>query len=216
MKSTGLRMLMSLSVSIMTVCLAVSAARAQDIAGRLHLGVEFTLAAAYVSKPKGSAADAGATLGGSSQTFGTIGSLLVPLPGVNVGYAVDERWLISVGARIAHSSSLNIDGSESGVTAWSVRPGLRHVFAPGQEVRPFIEGALGFGRANAADLTTVGADVSAGVQIHFAQHVSVDPYLDLGYLYRYSSDEQGGGFALEKSEVHEFALAGGFTLSVWL
>lgn len=215
MNSFRLRALAVVGMSIVTVFAAASGAAAQEIAGRVHLGAQFALASAYVSKPDGADADAGAVLGGGTYvSTRSFVDAVSPLPGLTVGYAVDERWLISLGARITHMN-WDFEGVDD-ITAWSVRPGLRHVFAPGNETRPFIEGALAFGSGSVGDMIMVGADVAAGVQIHFAQRVSVDPYVNLGYTYQHSSDEAGSGLSFQGSTANTFTLSGGFTLSVWL
>jgi hypothetical protein len=191
---------------------------AQDIAQRLQLSADVTLLSAhYVHDSAGGRDALGAAVGGSRGYGLGLLSPGNPISGIGLGYALDAHWVPSLGVSVWHADP----GFGSGpATSWSVRPGVRYVFAEHASVRPFVGGALAYGHDDfgIGGVTSLGASVNAGLQLPLGDRASLDPFARLAYGHAHQKGEsdEAAGFYAAAIDDHVFDLSGGFALSLWL
>lgn len=130
-----------------------------------------------------------------------------------VGYGISDDWLVDIELQFSYDRTQQDDSDE---VAFRVGPGLSYVFSPGQRARPFIGVRAFFGRDDRDIQTNTDVGVAAilGIQLHVAESLSIDPFLQLSYggaFIEYASDSNSFEYW-----THSVDLQGGFAVSVWL
>lgn len=223
--------------SLVLACLIVPLCSAQgvaaeppstaDIASRVLLGYRLPIASASYLSDNGPGKDSdvrnlNVSLAGANMNFSSAGGV--------IGFALTDAALFDLRFDYARYKG----GTDYENKTLSLSPGFTYVLASGQTVRPFVGGRIGLSRTTwpFQDTWEAGAGASAGVQLHIAEHLSLDPFVEAMYWHGVAKDMSGysnglgalaGDSSLDvdaqedpKRSQNRLSLVGGVSVSVWL